>query len=199
MGNLDLEVLRKHISEIVHNEGDQAVLLTWKKLRGQLQNVLKVDLDDLKQEKDSIIAIFQEELSNFQNENSDSSEDEPIASVEQMKLANKKKEQQGENQKKRSSSQKMEGERKKQKTSTFTTIIAPSHTFDDCVCDWQIGNSKYYARIKKFRGQTYVDIRQFYEDSEGQLKPTPKGLMLNREQWELFRNSTDEVSKTFGF
>ena len=41
--------------------------------------------------------------------------------------------------------------------------------------------------LSNFKGKTYIDIRLFYEPSEGELAPTKKGVTLTPELWDEFR------------
>ena len=51
-------------------------------------------------------------------------------------------------------------------------------------------NSEETLRISlsTFKGRTYVDIRMFYEDANGELAPTKKGVTITPELWDEFRN-----------
>ena len=44
-----------------------------------------------------------------------------------------------------------------------------------------IGNVK--LTVRKFKGTVYVDIRETYNDKQGNEKPGKKGISLNVEQW----------------
>lgn len=41
--------------------------------------------------------------------------------------------------------------------------------------------------LSNFRGKTYVDIRLFFEDPNGELQPTKKGVTVTPELWDEFR------------
>jgi hypothetical protein len=41
--------------------------------------------------------------------------------------------------------------------------------------------------LSVFKGKTYVDVRLFYEDTEGELRPTKKGITVTPELWDEFR------------
>ncbi len=48
------------------------------------------------------------------------------------------------------------------------------------LCDYSFlkiaaGREKTHVRINEFKGKHYVDIRKFYEDKSGELKPSNKG------------------------
>ena len=50
-------------------------------------------------------------------------------------------------------------------------------------------NSEETLRISlsTFKGRTYVDIRLFYQDANGELAPTKKGVTITPELWDEFR------------
>ncbi|KAM3187959.1 hypothetical protein ACTXT7_001281 [Hymenolepis weldensis] len=57
---------------------------------------------------------------------------------------------------------------------------------------------KKYVCVRSFRGRTFVDIREYYEDkADGALKPGKKGVSLNCDQWEnlknLIKNIDDDI------
>jgi hypothetical protein len=41
--------------------------------------------------------------------------------------------------------------------------------------------------LSTFKGRTYIDIRLFYEDANGELAPTKKGITVTPELWDEFR------------
>jgi len=41
--------------------------------------------------------------------------------------------------------------------------------------------------LTTFKGRTYVDIRLFYTDANGELAPTKKGVTITPELWDEFR------------
>jgi hypothetical protein len=41
--------------------------------------------------------------------------------------------------------------------------------------------------LSNYKGRTYVDIRIFYQDSNGELAPTKKGVTITPELWDEFR------------
>lgn len=41
--------------------------------------------------------------------------------------------------------------------------------------------------LSTFKGRTYVDFRLFYEDANGELAPTKKGVTITPELWDEFR------------
>jgi hypothetical protein len=41
--------------------------------------------------------------------------------------------------------------------------------------------------LSTFKGRTYIDVRLFYEDVNGELQPTKKGITVTPELWDEFR------------
>jgi hypothetical protein len=41
--------------------------------------------------------------------------------------------------------------------------------------------------LSNFKGRTYVDIRLFYQDANGELAPTKNGVTVTPELWDEFR------------
>mmetsp|Transcript_10408 Transcript_10408/g.12644 ORF Transcript_10408/g.12644 Transcript_10408/m.12644 type:complete len:112 (+) Transcript_10408:74-409(+) len=61
---------------------------------------------------------------------------------------------------------------------------------------WDLGGDKF-LRVKEFKGKTFVDIREFYEDkSSGEKKPGKKGIMLNAQQWKSIMESLDQINES---
>ncbi|NXG70900.1 TCP4 polymerase, partial [Baryphthengus martii] len=57
---------------------------------------------------------------------------------------------------------------------------------------FQIGKMRY-VRVSSFKGQVLVDIREFYTDKEGDMKPGRKGIALSPEQWNQLKEIAPEV------
>lgn len=62
-------------------------------------------------------------------------------------------------------------------------------------------NSTELVRIvrRKYRGYNLVDVRVYYEDDMGNLRPTKSGIALRLEKWQEFVRMVKEVSKKLGF
>eukprot|EP00300_Choanocystis_sp_HF-7_P002615 c11978_g1_i2.p2 GENE.c11978_g1_i2~~c11978_g1_i2.p2 ORF type:complete len:101 (-),score=29.49 c11978_g1_i2:203-505(-) len=52
---------------------------------------------------------------------------------------------------------------------------------------------KRRVTVRKFKGKTYVDIREFYEDKDGSLKPGKKGISLTTDQWETLKDMVGDI------
>ncbi|PSR80933.1 transcriptional Coactivator p15-domain-containing protein [Coniella lustricola] len=50
---------------------------------------------------------------------------------------------------------------------------------------WEISNKRRVV-VQKFKGNTFVNLREYYEDSSGEMKPGKKGLMMSIEQYQSF-------------
>lgn len=47
--------------------------------------------------------------------------------------------------------------------------------------------------MREFRGKVYVDIREFYTDSNGDLKPGKKGISLTAPQYQKLKGLLSEI------
>ena len=54
--------------------------------------------------------------------------------------------------------------------------------------------AKKRVTVRKFRGKTLVDIREYY-DSNGELKPGRKGISLTLEQYEKLKKSIAAIDQ----
>ncbi|NXP03604.1 TCP4 polymerase, partial [Thinocorus orbignyianus] len=57
---------------------------------------------------------------------------------------------------------------------------------------FQIGKLRY-VRVSCFKGKVLVDIREFYTDQEGRIKPGRKGIALSAEQWNQLKEIIPEI------
>ncbi|XP_075579847.1 activated RNA polymerase II transcriptional coactivator p15-like [Pelecanus crispus] len=57
---------------------------------------------------------------------------------------------------------------------------------------FQIGKMRY-VRVSCFKGKALVDIREFYADKEGSMKPGRKGIALSAEQWNQLKEIVPEI------
>ncbi|KAH9999755.1 PC4-domain-containing protein [Xylariaceae sp. FL0662B] len=70
---------------------------------------------------------------------------------------------------------------KKSKTSKAGGA-ADSGKDDDGNSFWALGGTRRVT-ISGFKGKTYINLREYYTDASGDLKPTKKGIMLTPEQY----------------
>ena len=54
-------------------------------------------------------------------------------------------------------------------------------------------SAKRFVSINTFRGKLMVDIREFYQDDSGELKPGKKGISLSEDQWEALKKIVPEI------
>lgn len=52
-----------------------------------------------------------------------------------------------------------------------------------------------FVAVREFRGRVMVDIREFYNDSEGDLKPGRKGIALSLDQWTKLKDHIDDIDE----
>ncbi|KAM8986592.1 activated RNA polymerase II transcriptional coactivator p15-like [Ara ararauna] len=57
---------------------------------------------------------------------------------------------------------------------------------------FQIGYMRY-VHVSCFKGKVLVDIREFYADKDGDMKPGKKGIALSAEQWNQLKEIIPEV------
>jgi hypothetical protein len=60
-----------------------------------------------------------------------------------------------------------------------------SSSRDDNV--FHIGKMRYVS-VQDFKGKLLIDTREYWMDSEGEMKPGRKGISLNMEQWSPLKN-----------
>lgn len=53
--------------------------------------------------------------------------------------------------------------------------------------------SKRRLVVKTFKGRRYVDLREWYTDDGGELKPGKKGISLTPEQWAKVKLAASQV------
>lgn len=54
---------------------------------------------------------------------------------------------------------------------------------------------KRYVCVRTFKGKIMVDIREYWEDSDGELKPGKKGIALSMDQWEKLKGFVTDIDK----
>ncbi|KAI1497086.1 transcriptional Coactivator p15-domain-containing protein [Biscogniauxia marginata] len=58
---------------------------------------------------------------------------------------------------------------------------------------WSLGGTRRIT-ISGFKGKTYVNIREYYSDASGDLKPGKKGIMLTPEQYNALLESIPAIN-----
>ena len=59
---------------------------------------------------------------------------------------------------------------------------------------FDLGNKKRVT-VREFKGNTLIDIREFYEADGGEMRPGKKGISLNPKQFEAFVANTEAIQK----
>ncbi|XP_010896594.1 SUB1 regulator of transcription a isoform X1 [Esox lucius] len=54
---------------------------------------------------------------------------------------------------------------------------------------FQIGKMRYVS-VREFKGKCLIDIREYWMDQEGEMKP---GISLNPEQWNQLKDQISEI------
>ena len=58
---------------------------------------------------------------------------------------------------------------------------------------WDLGKNKW-VKVREFKGQTYIDIREYYVDKETMdTKPGKKGISLNTQQYQKLKSIIDDI------
>ncbi|XP_028829411.1 SUB1 regulator of transcription a [Denticeps clupeoides] len=57
---------------------------------------------------------------------------------------------------------------------------------------FQIGKMRYVS-VRDFKGKVLIDIREYWMDQEGEMKPGRKGISLNPEQWNQLKEQISEI------
>ncbi|MDR2017848.1 MAG: transcriptional coactivator p15/PC4 family protein [Syntrophobacterales bacterium] len=59
----------------------------------------------------------------------------------------------------------------------------------------QKGTDKIIVTVKEFKGKTYVDIRTYFENDQGEMTPTKKGVSLTPDNLDDILNILQEARK----
>uniref|UniRef100_A0A4W5PVD8 Activated RNA polymerase II transcriptional coactivator p15 n=1 Tax=Hucho hucho TaxID=62062 RepID=A0A4W5PVD8_9TELE len=57
---------------------------------------------------------------------------------------------------------------------------------------FQIGRMRYVS-VRDFKGKCLVDIREYWMNQDGEMKPGKKGISLNPEQWTQLKDQMSEI------
>ncbi|XP_037228111.1 activated RNA polymerase II transcriptional coactivator p15 isoform X2 [Falco biarmicus] len=57
---------------------------------------------------------------------------------------------------------------------------------------FQIGKMRYVS-VRDFKGKVLIDIREYWMDQEGEMKPGRKGISLNPEQWNQLKEQISDI------
>uniref|UniRef100_A0A8C6GHM3 Activated RNA polymerase II transcriptional coactivator p15 n=1 Tax=Mus spicilegus TaxID=10103 RepID=A0A8C6GHM3_MUSSI len=83
---------------------------------------------------------------------------------------------------------------KKQQPSETSRALASSKQSSSSRDDnmFQIGKMRYVS-VRDFKGKILIDIREYWMDSEGEMKPGRKGISLNMEQWSQLKEQISDI------
>ncbi|CAB4001206.1 activated RNA polymerase II transcriptional coactivator p15 [Paramuricea clavata] len=59
---------------------------------------------------------------------------------------------------------------------------------------FQIGK-KRNVNVREFKGKVLIDIREYYEDDAGNMKPGKKGISLQVDQWEALKEHIAKIDE----
>ncbi|TRY65297.1 hypothetical protein DNTS_015448 [Danionella cerebrum] len=91
---------------------------------------------------------------------------------------------------KRKKQAKPEKPSKKQKSGESSAASKSSSNKKDNM--FQIGMMRYVS-VQEFKGKVLIDIREYWMDQEGEMKPGRKGISLNPEQWNQLKEQMSEI------
>jgi len=70
----------------------------------------------------------------------------------------------------------------------------PKPSNDDEEPTFQLAKMRY-VKVREFKGKVYVDIREYYNDASGDMKPGKKGISLSVEQWNTLKENMDNIDE----
>jgi len=56
-------------------------------------------------------------------------------------------------------------------------------------------NEKIVFSVSEFKGKKYANIRIYYEDDEGEWKPTKKGVTISPDSFSEFKQHIEELEE----
>ncbi len=56
-------------------------------------------------------------------------------------------------------------------------------------------NEKIFFSLSEYKGKKYADIRIYFEDDEGEWKPTKKGITLSLDRVAEFKDNVEALEK----
>ncbi|NP_001290615.1 activated RNA polymerase II transcriptional coactivator p15 [Esox lucius] len=57
---------------------------------------------------------------------------------------------------------------------------------------FQIGRMRYVS-VREFKGKCLIDIREYWMNQDGDMKPGKKGISLNPEQWNQLKDQISDI------
>ncbi|KAF3761183.1 PC4-domain-containing protein [Cryphonectria parasitica EP155] len=58
---------------------------------------------------------------------------------------------------------------------------------------WELSNKRRVV-VQKFKGNMFVNLREYYEDSSGAMKPGKKGIMMSIDQYRSLANLVPSIN-----
>ncbi|KAG2466550.1 SUB1 regulator of transcription b [Polypterus senegalus] len=83
---------------------------------------------------------------------------------------------------------------KKQKSGESSKAGASKSSSDKNDNMFQIGKMRFVS-VRDFKGRVLIDIREYWMDQEGEMKPGKKGISLNPEQWNQLKEQISEIDE----
>ena len=70
---------------------------------------------------------------------------------------------------------------------------------DEIIAEMEKGwNEKIVFRLNEYKGRQYFDLRIYYEDDEGEWKPTKKGISVQLDRFDEFKENLGKLGKAVG-
>jgi len=145
----------------LQKQQDDDAPISMKSIREQLEKDLGVSLAS---QKDDIKKILSDEMEKQEQGGSDKEEEEEPVN----------------NKKRKSESSSTTSDSKKVKQDS--NVVKTDEGYMIYITE------KKRVTINTFKGNTYVHVREYYED-----KPTKKGMAMNKEEWKKFKALVDTI------
>lgn len=101
------------------------------------------------------------------------------------------------NKKKQKAPQKQKQSSKNQKSTTtkedddIGDILNPKFEYESV---FKLDNNKYVV-LNEFKKKVYIQIREFYTDRDGYMRPGKKGISLNEDEWKSMNLCMEKIKK----
>ncbi|XP_068107352.1 activated RNA polymerase II transcriptional coactivator p15 [Hyperolius riggenbachi] len=81
---------------------------------------------------------------------------------------------------------------KKQKTGESSKAPAKQSSSNSDDNMFQIGKMRYVS-VRDFKGKVLIDVREYFMDQQGEMRPGKKGIALNPEQWTQLKEQMSDI------
>lgn len=179
----DTEELRAGIQAILDEQGSNISKWTFKKILGELESQLGVSLND---KKDEVKRLLVDAMSEQKKKKNSKAEEEGEEEEEEQPTKKRKAE----------ANDKSGANKKPAKaTSSSSSSSSPEINKEKDGSLWiSLTDSELLrARVSKFKSMTLVDIRKYYKDKSGEIKPGNKGVSLTPDQWNAVKANIDTI------